>query len=123
RVSFQFTEIGFPVFDSLPDSIVVATVALADETGQTAILFDLMRNLEPQRERIHAADVRMKQIFEIRAGSADFCIEVQSPRRQTALIEDHQQHADDFTDVGWKLIGVPSQKLIPAVGVNASQKA
>src|SRR5262249_11725902 len=103
----------------MPDSAVVTAIALADERGQNAILLDLMRDLQPKCKRTHPADVCMKQVFEIGAGSPNLRIEVQTARREPTLVEDHQHHAHDFTDVRWELVGIPAQELIPAVGVDA----
>ena len=87
---------------------VPAAVAFVDEVLQSSVGSNGRRDLQATCERIHAANVGVKQIYWIGALASQLGVEVDASRPEATMFENGQHAASGQIDVGWELIGVPA---------------
>src|SRR5205823_4424590 len=73
--------------------------------------------------RVHAADVGVEEVHGLEALAPHLGVEVDAARRQAALTQDHEHALRRQVQVSRKLIRVPAQKQIAAVGVDGAEQA
>ena len=78
---------------------------------------------EPERESIHASDVRVEKILRLHAWTAQFGIEIDAARAQPAGLQNRNHREGDFFDVGIKLIGIPTKEGVAGIGIDGAEHA
>src|SRR5262249_48938534 len=84
---------------------------------------NLCGDLEAAGECIHAANMCVEEIDGLEALAAHFRVEVYAAGSEAALAEDHQHALRGQVQIGRKLVGVPAQEQVAAVGVDRAEHA
>ena len=111
------------VLDAATEFGVPAGVALLDEISDATIGANRRRRLEPARERVHARDMRVKQIDWLEALAPALGVEVQSAGGESARGENLQHHLGGESRIGGEFVGVPAAVLRARVGIDRTKRA
>src|SRR5262249_3861740 len=123
HVLLQVHEARAAGLDFLTDAGVPGRVALLDEVLQYAVGADLRGDLNAVGECSHAANMGVEEIDGLEALAAHFRVEVDAAGREAALAEDHQHALRGQVQIGRKLVGVPAQQQVAAIGVDGAEHA
>src|ERR1035437_6802372 len=122
HVSFEFLEAGLAFFNLRADTAVPRGVTVLHKLRETSVLADGGGDFQSAREGVHAADVRVKQIYRLEAFAATLRVEVHTAGRQAAVFQNGEHRMGRQVNAGGELIRVPTEKLVAGVGVNRTQR-
>src|SRR6478736_3162327 len=119
----EIGEARFAGGDALTQAGVPAAVALLEQFLELAVVDRALGDEQATRQGVHAADVRVEQVFGIHALTAQLGVEIHAARTEPAALQDRVHHEADFGDVVRELVGVPTEQRVAAVHVDAAEEA
>ena len=105
----------------MPEVAVPTGVACLDEVAEAAVLNDGIGNLESTGKCVHSADMAVEEVDGFVGFTSALGIEVESTGGEAAHVEDNEHYLGGQIDVGWELVGIPANKLVPTIGVDGPQ--
>ena len=117
-IRLEIFELGLTRLDAASELAIPASVSFLDERRQPAIGHDGACNLESACERVHAADVSVKEVDRLEALAAHFRIKIHAARGEPTHAKDAQHALRGEVDIGRELVGIPPEKVIACVGVD-----
>ena len=123
-MGIQRIEVGGPRLDFRSYPTVEGRIAGPHEFFEASILDNPGRYLEPACKGIHAPHMGVEEILREVRFPAPLGIKVQPPRGETLPpihLEDPQHDVGAEIDIGWELIRVPPDQLVPTVGIDRSE--
>ena len=122
HVDFKLLKADFALFDFLADARVPRAVPLLHKLSQPTVFANRRCDFQPARERVHAADVRIEQIYRLEAFAPHLGVEIRPARREAAHFQNGQHDVRGEINVGRELVGVPAEEQVAGIGVDRAER-